>query len=90
MALEKTLVEKKEHFDGQLKVENAYWKVEQVIVSKTNGIAVVSASRIKNDVKYQLTSKQYSFIPELNSVNFIQQAYDYLKTLPEFAGAQDC
>ena len=37
-------------------------------------------------------SKQYQ-IPvsvDANSTNFIAQAYEYLKTLPEFAGATDC
>jgi hypothetical protein len=32
----------------------------------------------------------YSFAPDLNGKNFIAQAYEHLKTLPEFAGATDC
>ena len=36
--------------------------------------------------------KQYTFIPSVadGSANFIQQGYEYLKTLPEFADAVDC
>lgn len=34
-------------------------------------------------------SKQYKFVPEMNGDNFIRQAYLYLKTLPEFQGAED-
>lgn len=34
--------------------------------------------------------KAYSFEPNMNGENFIAQSYDYLKTLPEFAGAVDC
>jgi hypothetical protein len=37
-------------------------------------------------------TKQYQ-IPvsvEVGSANFIEQAYKHLKTLPEFAGAEDC
>jgi hypothetical protein len=34
-------------------------------------------------------NKQYSFVPNMES-NFIAQAYAYLRTLPEFAGASDC
>jgi len=35
---------------------------------------------------------QYAFAPSVadGSSNFIRQAYIYLKTLPEFAGAEDC
>lgn len=37
-------------------------------------------------------SRHYSFVPSVEdgSSNFIKQAYLYLKTLPEFAGAEDC
>jgi hypothetical protein len=31
-----------------------------------------------------------TFIPSLDESNFIRQAYQHLKTLPEFAGAVDC
>lgn len=37
-------------------------------------------------------TKQYQ-VPvsvETNALNFIAQAYNYLKTLPEFDGAEDC
>ena len=36
--------------------------------------------------------KYYTFTPsvDLGSTNFIQQGYEYLKTLPEFADAVDC
>ena len=36
--------------------------------------------------------KQYTFTPSVayGSTNFIQQGYEYLKTLQEFADAADC
>ena len=34
--------------------------------------------------------QDYSFKPTLDGDNFIQQAYNHLKTLPEFAGSTDC
>jgi hypothetical protein len=36
--------------------------------------------------------RSYSFEPSVadGSPNFIKQAYLYLKTLPEFSGAEDC
>jgi hypothetical protein len=37
-------------------------------------------------------NRSYSFEPSVadGSTNFIKQAYLYLKTLPEFSGAEDC
>lgn len=32
----------------------------------------------------------HMFKPSMDGGNFIKQAYEHLKTLPEFAGAQDC
>jgi hypothetical protein len=32
----------------------------------------------------------YTFKPNMDGANFIKQAYDHLKTLPEFTNAQDC
>ena len=42
----------------------------------------------EQDIEY----KQYTFTPSVadGSTNFIQQGYEYLKTLPEFADAVDC
>jgi hypothetical protein len=34
--------------------------------------------------------KQFVFAPNLDGPNFIKQAYEHLKTLPEFDGAVDC
>ena len=38
----------------------------------------------------QLETGFYSFTPNLDGQNFIAQAYNHLKTLPEFSGATDC
>lgn len=35
--------------------------------------------------------KIYEFVPNLESgINFIEQGYEHLKTLPEFEGCEDC
>jgi hypothetical protein len=39
--------------------------------------------------KEALINKVFNFVPNLDS-NFIKQAYEYLKTLPEYADAIDC
>jgi hypothetical protein len=66
---------------------SAYIKVLNVSGDKSEIIANVV---FKNDA-YQFT-KQYQ-IPvsvETGALNFIAQAYNYLKTLPEFSNAEDC
>lgn len=37
-----------------------------------------------------LPVSHYSFVPDLRGPNFIEQGYEYLKTLPEFEGCEDC
>jgi hypothetical protein len=66
---------------------SAYIKVLSIVGTKNNLRVLVGFT---SDEK-QLT-KQYD-IPmsvEDGSANFIKQAYEYLKTLPEFSGATDC
>jgi hypothetical protein len=66
---------------------SAYVKVLSINGNKTDIIASVN---FKGDVQ-QLT-KQY-FVPVSvadGSPNFIAQVYEHLKTLEEFAGAEDC
>jgi hypothetical protein len=65
----------------------AYIKVLSVIANKNEIIANVTFS----DDNTSFT-KQYEIAASVveNSKNFIAQAYEHLKTLPEFAGAIDC
>ena len=65
----------------------AYIKVENVSGSKTEVRASVNFSN--DEISF---SKTYD-IPvsvEGSSPNFIKQAYEHLKKLPEFEGAVDC
>lgn len=64
---------------------NAYIKVERVSASKDSASADVSFTEGEKK-----SSSSYTFQPKLDGGNFIKQAYEYLKTLPEFADAQDC
>jgi hypothetical protein len=67
---------------------NTYVKVDSVQGSKDAASMVVS---FKNTNTGEVFShKSYKFIPAMDSKNFIAQAYEHLKTLPEFAGAIDC
>jgi len=65
----------------------AYIKIVLISGDKDQIVADVN---FKGDT--QSFDKQYQ-IPvsvESDATNFIAQAYNYLKTLPEFAGATDC
>jgi len=64
-----------------------YAKVIAVIGGKDNLSATVNFNA--DNVSF---NKSYDFTPSVvdNSSNFIKQAYEYLKTLPEFSGATDC
>ena len=86
MALEKDVVITKENFSGQLIARNAYWKIVKLSGSKQamniEVYAFVNDERVDAHIS--------SFTPALEGKNFIAQAYEHLKTLPEFAGATDC
>jgi len=63
---------------------NCYIKVEAVSGGKDNAVASVL---FKSDtVSF---TKTYEFVPNMNGSNFIKQAYEHLKTLPEFSSAED-
>lgn len=70
---------------GSIDLPDCYIKVERVLVSKTEGSADVSFS--SGSIKY---SKAYQFPVTLDGGNFISQAYDHLKSLPEYKSAKDC
>jgi hypothetical protein len=86
MALRKDVVIQKQNFDGSLVARNAYWKITNIGGNK-NGFSI-SVDAFVNDVFCERITA--SFIPTLDGQNFIAQAYQHLKTLPEFAGAIDC
>ena len=64
---------------------NARIKVEYVNASKLRATCFVSFSNAS--VQYE---KTFEFVPDLDGPNFVKQAYEHLKTLPEFADAVDC
>lgn len=66
---------------------SAYVKVVSV-----NGNKTLVSANVKLSSESQEFYKQYS-VPvsvETGALNFIAQVYIYLKTLPEFVGAEDC
>ena len=67
--------------------ENCYFRVSSVSGNKYNLIVKVDAIYSQKEI---ISSQDYVFEPSMNGSNFIKQAYDHLKTLPEFVGATDC
>lgn len=88
MAFQFPLVETKKHYDGELVCKTAYWRVDQLAGNKAGMTITVNAYSEPSGLL--LSSKQCFFVPELNTDNFIKQAYLHLKTLPEFSDAVDC
>jgi hypothetical protein len=65
---------------------------------RVNGVSLIAKNRINfliesfkdNNASIAFASEQYSCLYDLNGSNPIAQAYNHLKTLPEFSGAKDC
>jgi hypothetical protein len=71
---------------GEIDIQKeAYVKVQSVSGTKENIVV-----NVETKTEYGKTYASYNFVPSMEGGNFIQQAYIYLKTLPEFAGAMDC
>lgn len=87
---------------GRNIVETTFGMIDNGVqqVSFTAYAKVVNISGDKNELtaivhfkgETQQFNKHYKFSAstEFDSPNFIKQAYLHLKTLPEFAGAEDC
>ena len=71
-----------------LAAPESYIKVSSVHVTKSNGTAIVSFHAQQDKEAFQ--SKSYVFDYDLDAANPIRQAYNHLKSLPEFTGATDC
>ena len=69
----------------------AYIKIESLTGTKEMMSFDVSFTS-QNNGAIRNKNFSYSFVPAVSegSENFIKQAYEYLKTLPDFAGATNC
>jgi len=87
MALEKT-ISMTNNFGLMSTIENAYIKVTNVTGNKEKINAAIGFCKAQGENAF--FSKTIQFVPDLAGRNFIAQAYDHIKTLPEFDGAVDC
>jgi len=92
MALKKSFSKASPYMNGELGLENCYWRVPSVNGSKNKVTASVSVLAIVDgEISNQIASREYSFTPSVGSgsKNFIAQAYEHIKSLPEFLDAED-
>jgi CRISPR/Cas system endoribonuclease Cas6 (RAMP superfamily) len=90
MALRKNIEFTPNGFDSAASLNNAYIKVDTVSGNKSTVEITVIIYSEKNDQKTPVQAKKYTFTTSMGNKNFIAQAYEHLKTLPEFDGAEDC
>jgi hypothetical protein len=87
MALQATLV-RTDNFGQQVTLANLYMKVASAFVTKQEIQAAVIALTAENSSS--IFTENYVFSLDIEGPNPIKQAYEHLKTLPEFADAVDC
>jgi hypothetical protein len=87
MALSKT-VEIINNFGKISTLENTYIRVSRIAGNKSQ--LIITVETMSNDKSNFYFDKSYEFTPDLSASNFIAQAYEYLKSLPEFSDAVDC
>jgi hypothetical protein len=76
-----------------LSVSNTYAKI--VLFSGTKELVSLtvfyySKKPSSDEQVVRFHSDDFNFVPNLDGANFIAQGYSFLKTLPQFAEAQDC
>ena len=70
--------------------EHAYHKIDNIrIFNKTSMTFNVKSLKSK-DEKNAFDVSSFQCMYDIDGSNPIKQSYEYLKTLPEFAGAVDC
>lgn len=70
-------------------VSDCYAQVTNASVQKGKGFAAIAFYNSPEKVKV-VGNASYEFDYDINGANPIAQAYEHIKTLPEFEGAVDC
>jgi len=72
----------------EVNVDPAYLQIAKISGDKQKIEFFLDCKKDKNAFPFK--TERYEFQPNLDGKNFISQAYEYLKTLAEFANAVDC
>lgn len=86
MALKADKLIMQENFEGQLVAKDVYWKIQKITGNK-NELQINVFGYLNESMVGQIAS---AFKPDLEGKNFIAQAYEHLKTLPEFNNSVNC
>jgi len=89
MALQLNIT-KTTNFGDTKSFNNSYCKVHSISGNKNS--LTVNVKFYPDELQnICIDTKSYTFSPSVNdgSDNFVKQAYEYIKTLPEFTGATD-
>jgi len=87
MAIQKT-INLIDNFGVSVEFKDAYIKVDRIDANKICGTAYIyifhgtSKKELKRDIQ--------EFNVDLSGSNFIRQAYEHIKTLPDYTDAIDC
>lgn len=84
MALSKTLTA-----ETGVQVNDAYFRVENLVVTPKQSMTFLVRGYVSTDYP-AFYNKDFNCGHNLDNGNVIAQAYEHLKTLPEFSGATDC
>ena len=92
MALQVTFKHIPTGFDTPAVLIEAYLRVDSLSGTKNKLFVTVGFYNKKNNEMVLAKQNVYDFQPsvESDSLNFIAQAYNHLKTLPDFSNAVDC
>jgi hypothetical protein len=90
MALTKNVIFLPVGFDVPAQINDAYIRVDSISGNKNKITASVVIGKKTEDSFLIAQSFNCSFVPNMQSRNFIVQAYEHLKNLPEFVDAIDC
>ena len=86
MALKKTITIQTE-YGVEIEIVDAYIVVSNINGSKNNVNAEIQWK--KDQMGFPIKTEYVSFVPSMES-NFIAQAYEKMKALPQYQGAVDC
>ena len=79
-----------DNFGVDVTLSDLYVRVDRIDGGKQS--AIITAGLYREGGAELVANSTYTFQPSVaeSAGNFIAQAYEHLKTLPEFEGAEDC
>lgn len=94
MALKKTIT-LKNNFGTETTIPDAYIRVDALIIKRKHPatgerLVETSVSISKDEKSSPLEQRGHFFALDLSGVNPLEQAYRFLRTMPDYENATDC